>query len=515
LVKRRQQIKDQQRDAGSTVVEAMKLLDPAVQALTVAHDLGVVHRDVKPSNIQLSEAGVKLLDFGIAKVMDLATQLGGTMTLQGTLPAITPHYAAPEQFDAALGDIGPHTDLYSLALVMAELLSDRPPRGGSATEILRSALSEVQPTPKRLGATVSAEVEKLFERALAREASGRPSSVSDWWQQLKEAATLPALGSVGTAATVLQAPRGDAALAATEKSVPTTRLAAGTSSETASKTYVSADTEPPQLVGSRRRIWLFGGIGAALLAIAAIAIAAGAGDDNPKDTPSASQPPQKTTRVPTTSREPAKQTAPDPAKTSRAKTSPAKTSPAKTPPAKQPKPTKQPAKTPVQTEGGAKTGAAAAGGAATERPAKNTKARGDAAASRKTKKVKKSTRKRPRVGGGGGGGASGASSALLGKARPRKLSRAKARDRIQRVVSQLAREARKKCDRPNAIPALYRLRLTITKDGYAKRVTIKPYNQPTGACIRMVAFRFRRRFPKTGHRIRLVSKIGIGIGAGN
>jgi serine/threonine protein kinase/tetratricopeptide (TPR) repeat protein len=106
----------------STVPERLRLFRDVCAAVQHAHRHAIIHRDLKPSNILVSEdAKVKLLDFGIAKQLE---SLDADQTRTG-LRAMTPAYAAPEQVRA--GRLGIHTDVYSLGVVLYELLTGRLP----------------------------------------------------------------------------------------------------------------------------------------------------------------------------------------------------------------------------------------------------------------------------------------------------------------------------------------------------------------------------------------------------
>ena len=122
--------------------EAAHLLSQVAAALTQAHELGVVHRDVKPDNILLEAqpdgAGrVKLTDFGIARVLDTA----GLTTPHAIMG--TPHYMAPE---AATGVVDPAADVYAVGVVLYELLSGRTPYSGEPLAVLRR---HVESEPER------------------------------------------------------------------------------------------------------------------------------------------------------------------------------------------------------------------------------------------------------------------------------------------------------------------------------------------------------------------------------
>jgi serine/threonine-protein kinase len=111
-----------------TLDAAVQLLDSAVGALAYAHAHEVVHRDVKPGNLFLTRTreGVrmKVLDFGLAKILSDET-IGVRPSVETGVGVhfCSPSYGAPEQFNAQIGKIGPWTDVYSLTLVLYEIMT--------------------------------------------------------------------------------------------------------------------------------------------------------------------------------------------------------------------------------------------------------------------------------------------------------------------------------------------------------------------------------------------------------
>ncbi|HEX6316182.1 MAG TPA: serine/threonine-protein kinase [Gemmatimonadaceae bacterium] len=132
------------------VVERLRLFRSACEAVVHAHQHLIVHRDVKPSNILVREDGaLKLLDFGIAKHLE---QLQEAERTQTGMRVMTPAYAAPEQVRGSA--IGVYTDVYSLGVVLYELLADRLPYELSTRtpgEVERAIL-EVEPEPVSVAA---------------------------------------------------------------------------------------------------------------------------------------------------------------------------------------------------------------------------------------------------------------------------------------------------------------------------------------------------------------------------
>ncbi|HEY0171581.1 MAG TPA: serine/threonine-protein kinase, partial [Pyrinomonadaceae bacterium] len=112
--------------------------------LAEAHGLGIVHRDLKPSNIMLNERGVCVLDFGIAKVLQDSTDITRTHpTTETGLVIGTPRYMSPEQ---CLGHrVGPATDLYSVGVLLYEMLAGRPPFVDSLSSVVLVKQATAQP----------------------------------------------------------------------------------------------------------------------------------------------------------------------------------------------------------------------------------------------------------------------------------------------------------------------------------------------------------------------------------
>ena len=186
-----------------TLEEAIALVAPAAEALALAHARGVAHRDVKPANIFLlgdprGEHTVKLLDFGIAKVVQDAQKLSFGKT-SGIITSFTPAYGAPEQFNRAYGATGPWTDVFALTLVVVELLVGREALSGNTLAELGSMSSDPtsRPTPGRYGAAIGAEAEAVFKKALAVSVAERFQTVGELWSALRAVATSSAFVRTG------------------------------------------------------------------------------------------------------------------------------------------------------------------------------------------------------------------------------------------------------------------------------------------------------------------------------
>jgi eukaryotic-like serine/threonine-protein kinase len=179
---------------GRPLPEAVKLLDSAIDALAYAHAQGVVHRDLNPGNLFLTKtpSGIKLkvLDFGVAKILaDSALAMGPGARTLGNVRIFTPTYGAPEQFDDRVGAIGPWTDVYAVALVVLEVLTDRTVMEGEHIgDLAAKALDpNHRPTPRSLGVPVGDEVEAAMARAVALAPEQRPTDAGELWGMLKHA----------------------------------------------------------------------------------------------------------------------------------------------------------------------------------------------------------------------------------------------------------------------------------------------------------------------------------------
>ncbi|MDF1738380.1 MAG: bifunctional serine/threonine-protein kinase/formylglycine-generating enzyme family protein [Verrucomicrobiales bacterium] len=115
--------------AGSlTAEETLSIVPQICDALQVAHDLGITHRDVKPANMLLDSQGqVRVADFGVAKIVDNEDDLMTGLTLTGTTMG-TPHYMAPEQWDAP-EKVDHRSDIYSLGVIFYQMLTSERPVG--------------------------------------------------------------------------------------------------------------------------------------------------------------------------------------------------------------------------------------------------------------------------------------------------------------------------------------------------------------------------------------------------
>lgn len=168
------------RDRGRLEIDqAVEIVSQACRGLDYAHRNGVVHRDVKPGNLLVSEADVvKLADFGIARATDQSsiTQVGSVL---GTAAYLSPEQARGEE-------AGPQADLYSLGVVTYQLLSGRLPyEASSLSELALKQQREAPPPLDQLNPEVSPELSAAVALTLALDKEHRPSDAMAFSQTLR------------------------------------------------------------------------------------------------------------------------------------------------------------------------------------------------------------------------------------------------------------------------------------------------------------------------------------------
>src|ERR1700674_3459806 len=163
--------------------DVVQFLRPIASALDHAHAHGVLHRDIKPSNILIRQDGTPVLaDFGLAKLARSVRKLTDIGTVFGT-----PEYMSPEQVTGETP--GPGTDQYSLSVVAYEMLTGRVPfQGDTPGAVLYSHLSRPVPATHELAGELSAHVDNVLRRGLAKSPQDRYSTVSELIAALSPAA---------------------------------------------------------------------------------------------------------------------------------------------------------------------------------------------------------------------------------------------------------------------------------------------------------------------------------------
>ncbi|MGH2786938.1 MAG: serine/threonine-protein kinase [Actinomycetota bacterium] len=148
------------------VERALAVVEQVARAVGAAHNLGIVHRDIKPGNILIDELGnPRLADFGIASSAT-AEQLTATGTAVGS-----PHYISPEGAQGA--PTGPPSDVYSLGVVLYELVTGGKPFEGTVAAIAMAHVERIPARPSELVDEIPVEVDALIMRCLAKDAADR------------------------------------------------------------------------------------------------------------------------------------------------------------------------------------------------------------------------------------------------------------------------------------------------------------------------------------------------------
>jgi len=152
-----------------TVEESLLLCAKIAEALDHAHRAGIVHRDVKPGNIMLDQEGEPhLMDFGLAKQDSAEISVSLTGAVIGT-----PAYMSPEQAAGESDHVGPHSDVYSLGVVLFQMLTGELPFRGNSNMLIFQILNE-EPRPARtLNHRIPRDVESICMKAMSKEPKRR------------------------------------------------------------------------------------------------------------------------------------------------------------------------------------------------------------------------------------------------------------------------------------------------------------------------------------------------------
>jgi len=240
------------RTGGLDIQRTIKIFEQLASALDYAHQRKLIHRDIKPANIFIgTDDHVTLMDFGIVKAL-----AGATMTRSGAVVG-TPEYMSPEQIEGR--PIDHHSDLYSLGVVLYQILTGYVPfSGDTPAAVMMAQLSKPPTPPSKLTAFVTPPVEAVVMRALAKNPADRFASAKEMAQALAQAAAS-------------RAPVMPAAIVPAASRAPAAETVAGMRAAYAPAALPTAPPPPPP-VASRRRS--SGGLWALLIGLIVLAVIA-------------------------------------------------------------------------------------------------------------------------------------------------------------------------------------------------------------------------------------------------
>jgi len=174
-----------QRRPKFSPIEARGTVYQILEALAAVHDCQIVHRDLKPSNVMLEMNGrVRLMDFGLAKLLDTTLHLTQKGDIWGT-----PYYLAPEQVDPNFGPIDERADLFAVGTILYRMLTGQNPVKAASNNLAAIAYEIIHRKPEppaSLDPTIPAALSDLCMRALEKDKSKRFATARDFAHELTE-----------------------------------------------------------------------------------------------------------------------------------------------------------------------------------------------------------------------------------------------------------------------------------------------------------------------------------------
>ncbi len=259
-------LKDYIRDhAPLSTDESIEFTRQILEGLAAIHDAGIIHRDIKPQNVLMTDQrNLKLTDFGIARLQSAAAGLTESGTALGTAA-----YMAPEQ--ASGQQLGRETDLYAVGVILYEMTTGRLPfPGDNPVQVMYQHVNEDPPAPRSINGNIPVTVETFIMRAMSKDPEARFPSA----RAMRDALVSPGSATGSRRRPPVVDPTGDTAV--------TTTVAAG------APPRIPPRVPPTQgyAIDDRRRrpigiILALAALMLVLLLVAAIALAGGGDDDDP------------------------------------------------------------------------------------------------------------------------------------------------------------------------------------------------------------------------------------------
>ena len=158
--------------------EAASLMATLARAMHHAHSLGILHRDLKPDNVMITEDGTpKIVDWGLA--LEIGDVVDAPATLDRTILG-TPAYMAPEQARGEIDKMGPAADVYALGATLYQMLTGQPPfRGRSTADVLRDVCHSAPVPPSKHNRAVPRDLESICMKCLEKEPGRRYQTAAD------------------------------------------------------------------------------------------------------------------------------------------------------------------------------------------------------------------------------------------------------------------------------------------------------------------------------------------------
>ncbi len=163
---------------------AAKLAKRIADAVYFAHERGVIHRDLKPANVMVNKQKQPIvMDFGLARIeqREEDTRLTQTGMIMGT-----PAYMAPEQIGGVTKEIDAQSDVYSMGVMLYEMLAGVLPFRGKVHELMRKVLIEEPPKLSEVNAEVPTALERIVQKAMAKTKTDRYASMADFSTDLRK-----------------------------------------------------------------------------------------------------------------------------------------------------------------------------------------------------------------------------------------------------------------------------------------------------------------------------------------